>query len=71
LPMGLVARPWKELKASHLGGDECAICLESLDTPGLLVQLRCRHTYCDLCVRQHVETMKGAAKCPECRGPIV
>ena len=73
LPAGLVARPWAELRGSHLGGDECAICLEELGSvPGLLVQLRCRHLFCELCVRQQLHSgHAAAATCPQCRGGIV
>mmetsp|Transcript_16551 Transcript_16551/g.28364 ORF Transcript_16551/g.28364 Transcript_16551/m.28364 type:complete len:258 (-) Transcript_16551:1154-1927(-) len=71
LPAGLIAKPWSVLHATHLGGDECGICLEGLGTVAgpLLVQLRCRHTFCDACVRLHIQ-VNSEASCPQCRGPI-
>ena len=72
LPAGLAARPWALLEATHLGGDECAICLEELAAAtGPLVQLRCRHTFCELCLRQQLQIAHAAAGlCPQCRGDI-
>ena len=98
LPSGLVSRPWSELKASHLpeGDSTCAICLEDLgeaaaaesqggggSSVSLVVQLACRHSYCELCVRQLLHTAarqqggsSGAAggavaTCPQCRGDLL
>jgi hypothetical protein len=72
LPAGLVARPWADVRGSHLGAEECAVCMEPLGhVAEPIVQLRCRHSYCDTCVRQLVQFARGGlGRCPQCRGPI-
>ena len=77
LPSSLVSRPWSELRASHLpeGDSSCAICLEDLGEVAaivpqscggssvlLVVQLACRHSYCELCVRQLLHTAAARQK---------
>ena len=79
LPPGLVAKPWAALLATHLGGEDCAICLDDLgagsgaagDAMCRYVQLKCRHSFCELCIRQHLECHGGRATCPQCRGALV
>ena len=84
LPPFLLAQPWAAVRDSTLGtGEDCAICLQEMGTeegetaavataaaPALVVQLSCKHTYCDLCVRQLLERAQvggSAACCPQCR----
>lgn len=71
LPEGLVAQPWADLQATHMGADDCAVCLEPLrDVAESIVQLSCRHSYCSLCVRQLMQLGGGMSLCPQCRAPI-
>ena len=76
LPHGLVARPWPVLYGTTLGDrDECSICMEELGRAAegeagggavlLVVQLGCRHSYCEPCMRRLMQ--RGmAATCPQC-----
>jgi hypothetical protein len=74
LPAGLEACAWDEVAERALpeGSTECAVCLRGMeDRP--VVQLRCRHTYCEECVQQvcAMSAARGqAAACPMCRGPV-
>ena len=87
----------QQLRASHLpeGDSSCAICLEDLGEVAaaapqsgggsrvlLVVRLACRHSYCELRVRQLLHTAarqqgrgSGAAvsvaTCPQCRADLV
>lgn len=72
LPTGLAARPWAEVQATHLGGDECAVCTDSFRSGRMYVKLRCRHTYCKECLCAYLAASAAAAHvtCPECRGAI-
>lgn len=72
LPTGLVAMPWAELQASHLGGDECGVCTDRFGAERMYVQLRCRHTYSEDCLCAYLATDSAASHvtCPECREPI-
>ena len=73
LPAGLVAQPWVgAVIADNLGSEDCAICLDALGDVGVLVvQLGCRHTFCEICIRILLaETTTAAATCPECRAEI-
>ena len=82
LPPGLLAQAWSVVRDSTLGtGGDCAICLEEMGvgfetTTSLVVQLGCKHTYCELCVRQLIERATevgpggGKAACPQCRVEI-
>jgi hypothetical protein len=74
LPAGLAACAWDDVagRALPTGSTECAVCLRDMeDVP--VVQLRCRHTYCEECVQQVCKmsaARRQAAACPLCRGPV-
>ena len=88
LPPGLQAKPWSAVRDSSLGGEDCAICLENMaagsESSGaaaasLVVQFGCKHTFCEICVREflQISAKKGrgrggevAAVCPRCRAVI-
>jgi hypothetical protein len=71
---GLEACAWDEVadRALPEGSTECAVCLRGMeDRP--VVQLRCRHTYCEECMQQVCAmsaARRQAAACPMCRGPV-
>ncbi|XP_054839603.1 helicase-like transcription factor [Eublepharis macularius] len=50
------------------GSDEdCAICLDSLNTP---VITHCAHVYCKPCICEVIQSKKLNAKCPLCRKEV-
>lgn len=82
LPGGLEACSWDTVAATTLPavGATCIVCFDTLSEPlesgeqRLVVQLRCRHTFCALCLRQY-NTDRNFKRlpvvCPTCRGPCV
>ena len=86
LPPGFQAGPWSAVRDSSLGGEDCAICLENMmaadgSDSSLVVQFRCKHTFCEICVREFLQTAarrghrrggKGGdvVVCPRCRADI-
>ncbi|KAG2487219.1 hypothetical protein HYH03_014192 [Edaphochlamys debaryana] len=77
LPPGLVAQPWAAVQRRALpaGVERCAVCLEELEAGARAVLLRCRHPYCELCLRQLLSSARvgaaaGGARCPMCRERI-
>ena len=46
--------------------DSCAICLESIERPGLV--RGCKHVFCYRCIRSSMQ--HGNHQCPLCRGPV-
>jgi len=85
LPPGFQAEPWSAVRDSSMGGEDCAICLESMmaadGSESLVVQFRCKHTFCEICVREFLQTAarrghrrggKGGdvVVCPRCRADI-
>ena len=80
LPPGLLAKPWAALLATHLGSSlelrhqpRGTGCRErGCDVPiARYVQLKCRQSFCKLCIRQHLECHGGRAMCPQCWGALV
>lgn len=47
----------------------CPVCLDTLHQP---VLTRCKHAFCDLCIRRylHVNGWAGNRPCPLCRAPV-
>lgn len=77
LPQGLVACSWEQVASTTLpeGDDICVICLESMseDSARLVTQLRCRHTYCVMCLRDHSTARsfkRQPLTCPQCRQEV-
>eukprot|EP00775_Hariotina_reticulata_P012151 gene12151-12289_t len=81
LPAGLVACRWSWVAATSLPRADatCSICFEDfadrLVNGGvrLVTQLRCRHTFCVLCLRQYItnDSFQGRPlQCPQCREEV-
>jgi hypothetical protein len=86
LPHGLQAELWSAVRDSSLGGEDCAICLENMAAGSqsgaaawLVVQFRCKHTFCEICVREFLQAaarrgrrgVGEVAVCPRCRANII
>ena len=44
---------------------DCAICLDTIDTP---ITLNCNHVFCEGCITEYEQ--KGGHVCPYCRSPF-
>lgn len=83
LPDGLEPARWQEVRATAVpqGDGDCPICTYGFTEPvkvrgklleRLVVQLPCRHTFCEPCVRGCVAATEGPVSlwtCPTCRKP--
>jgi hypothetical protein len=46
---------------------ECPICLQTLELPE---SLPCLHTFCALCIREHIAKSTNRVVCPICRQAV-
>jgi DNA-directed RNA polymerase subunit RPC12/RpoP len=76
-----VASLWGDVAATSLpeGDDKCSICLDAFTEDNedgsvrLVTQLRCRHTFCVLCLRQYSTDRnfkRQQLRCPYCKTEV-